>query len=54
MPLVTEPLHILSNGIDKNLALLLRIGVVKAKIADTTKLLCQTKIHGNRLGVTNM
>ena len=53
-PLETEPTHILLNRINKLLALLFRISIIKAKVATATELLRKTKIHGNRFRVANM
>ena len=52
MPLVTEPPDIFLNGIDELLALFLRISIIEAKMTLPAELLCQTKVDGNRLGMT--
>ena len=48
-PLITQPFHVRLNSIDEHLAFFFWIRVVKAKITNTTVLLSQPEIHGNRL-----
>ena len=53
-PLISQPLYIGLNRIDEDLAFLLRIGVIKPKVARTTVLLGQTKVYRDGLRMTDV
>src|SRR6185312_15844745 len=53
-PVVTEPAHVVHDGIDIFLLFLRRIGVVEAQRAMPAIFLSDAEIEANRLGVADM
>src|SRR5690606_7227180 len=53
-PLKAQPLHIIFDGVDKFLVFFFRVGVVKAQMADTAKLLGHTEVKTDGFGMANV
>jgi hypothetical protein len=53
-PVVAKPFNIILNGADELIALLLRIGIVEAKVAEPAKFFGDVEAQANRLGVPDL